>query len=106
MVHRLGTIRIVIFLIALLPAIFMAGLAAWALLFPKPERDAMGHPLCPLPAGQVAGSYLTFSMALVSLAIALGWLGPLGVWRRLVQILTTIPLALIGTAIVPPHLVC
>jgi hypothetical protein len=106
MVHRLGTIRIVIFLIALLPAIFMAGLAAWALLFPKPERDAMGHPLCPLPAGQVAGSNLFLAAALACLAIALGWFGPLGVWRRLLLILAAVPVALIGVGLTPTHLVC
>ena len=106
MVQRLGITRIVVLTIALIPALFMAGLAAWALLFPEPERDAMGHPRCPLPAGQVAGSYLIYSVALVSLAVALGWLGPLGVWRRLVLVLITLPLAMLGTALVPSHLVC
>jgi hypothetical protein len=106
MVLRLATPRNIIFLVALIPAVFVAGLAAWALLFPEPQWDAEGHARCPLPSERVAGSYLLLSLAFVCLAVALGWLGPLGVQRRLVLILMTVPLAAIGTAIVPSHFAC
>jgi hypothetical protein len=106
MVLRLATLRHIVFLVALIPAAFVAGLAAWALLFPEPRWDAEGHLRCPLPSEQVAGSYLLLSLALVCLAVALGWLGSLGVRRRLVLILMTVPLAAIGTAIVPSHFAC
>ena len=102
MANRLITSRNIVFLIALVPALLAAGLAAWALLFPAPERDPEGHPLCPLPPVRVASSFLVLAVALISLAVALGWLGPLGVRRRLLLILITVPLVVIGNGLFPP----
>jgi hypothetical protein len=109
MVRSLGKVRIVIFLIALAPAIFFAGAAVYeAFNVPLTEWDEgwdFGR-RCP-PYGLRDGLGLMFvSASLVCLAVVFGWLKPIGKRRRLLWLFGSFVFLALFTLVYPESVAC